>query len=83
MTCTNQEDVSAVQFHFAWHESHAQGFHLRPISVWKRARVLRFLSQKDISATQQKVKFWHPITSMVKMVCAGLKVTPQTMHRVH
>ena len=44
MTCTNQEDVSAVQFHFAWHESHAQGFHLRPISAWKRARVLRFLS---------------------------------------
>ena len=35
MTRTNQEDVSAVQFHFAWHESHAQGFHLRPISAWK------------------------------------------------
>lgn len=33
MTRTNQEDVSAVQFHFAWHESHAQGFHLRPISA--------------------------------------------------
>ena len=33
MTRTNQEDVSAVQFHFAWHESHAQGFHMRPISA--------------------------------------------------
>ena len=70
MTRTNQEDVSAFQFHFAWHESHAQGFHLRPISAWKRARVLRFLSHFRIGCFNASVLTlkWHLSILVVKKV---------------